>query len=514
MAHSLTQNFRQDWLVSAAETNSWAKFRDSITPAFTGTDSWRKYLQFLEGKLSEAGAVDFHHNTWDFDRWWTVDEPTHWGLVSGGKEIKVAFYGANSGSTGPQGITAELIYCDPLNPPTDMKGKIAVMQPMPHPQPPYDENYVQNFVPYQNPYKDGYIENFTFTDYEYRVDDEAFPPIFEYVAPADTISFDSWWQHAQYLYYVALEGQAAGSVIAYDMAYDRLKGIYAVPTPALYDCPTLFLDRDQGAKVIADAKAGKEATLRLDAQVEPAQASQMVAYLPGKDYGTPRDEQILLITHTDGPTVVQENGALGLLAIVKYFSHIPQSERRRTLTVFLDCRHCMPGMEMAHYDSDWFYRFPEKKDPIVATTHIEHLGDLEYREVDGRVEPTGYGEPSYLWVRNNPVLIEAALEAAKQYQPSKLQVSVPERSGVNGGMQQKWWGVSPTGTGDTDGDERFLSIDIPGFGFASQLGINFSICSGIEQWSLDLHMRQVAMMTQLTTLLMDADLEQIEPLKI
>ena len=74
----------------------------------------------------------------------------------------------------------------------------------------------------------------------------------------------------------------------------------------------------------------------------------MIGYLPGKNYGTDKDEQIILTNHTDGPSITQDNGALGILGIIKYFSNIPQEKRDRTLLIYLDCRHYMPGMEQAH----------------------------------------------------------------------------------------------------------------------------------------------------------------------
>lgn len=173
--------------------------------------------------------------------------------------------------------------------------------------------------------------------------------------------------------------------------------------PTLHDALTLTLDRVEGAK------AGKSATLRLEATVEPSEAYQLIAYLPGRDYCTEADEQIMLVTHTDGPSITQDNGALGLLAIVKYYSHIPQEQRRRTLTVMLDCRHYMPGAEQ-----HWWEMHPERRDKIVAT---------------------GLAERSFIWTRNNLVLIDEAIKAVKQYPWSKVQVSAPERPGVHGGQQ-------------------------------------------------------------------------------
>jgi hypothetical protein len=67
--------------------------------------------------------------------------------------------------------------------------------------------------------------------------------------------------------------------------------------------------------------------------------------LPGRDYGTPQDEQILLATHTDAMSLIEENGGLGVLAIMSYFNKLPRSARARTLVFYFDCRHSMPGGE-------------------------------------------------------------------------------------------------------------------------------------------------------------------------
>jgi hypothetical protein len=200
--------------------------------------------------------------------------------------------------------------------------------------------------------------------------------------------------------------------------------------------PGLILDRDAGAQVIADARAGKVATLRLEATVETSEAVQLIAYLPGKHYGTTKDEQILLVNHTDGPSITQDNGALGLLANVQYFSNLPQEMRERTLTIILDCRHYIPGMEPAHQAVSWPDNYPEAREKIVAMIHIEHLGEMDYREVDGRIEAVGLPEQSYLWVRNNQRLIDMAIQAAKTHDVRRIQVVAPERLGVNGGIQQ------------------------------------------------------------------------------
>jgi hypothetical protein len=243
--------------VTPDEAYEWAMVKDTNLPTLTGSPEWQNYVAFLETKLREYGVVDVTKNSWEFERWSTSNDATNWSLVSDGEPVNVAFYCAYSGSTGSQGITAEMVFYDHENPPVSIKDKIVVIRTRPHPEPPYNEDY---------------IKNYTFNDYEYRADTETFQPLFEYVDPADTFTFDIWWQLAQRLHTIAVEGQAAGMVIVYDMAFDRTAGLYYFGVPTLYDSPGLILGREGGAKVIADARAGKTATLRLEATLEPAEA--------------------------------------------------------------------------------------------------------------------------------------------------------------------------------------------------------------------------------------------------
>ncbi len=455
-------------------------------------------MSFLERKLVEFGAVDVFRNGWEFERWHTTDDSSGWSLTSGGEPVRVASYGANSGSTGAEGITAELVHYDHDDPPASIEGKIVVIPTRPHPEPPYDESY---------------LVNFTYTDYELRTNAATFPPPLTHVPARESFTFDVWYQISQRLHRIAVEGGAAGAVIVYDMAWERTRGLHTFPVPELYDVPTLVLSREDGARVIEDAKAGESATLRLEAEADTATAYQLVGYLPGRDYGTPADEQIVLVTHTDGPSITQDNGALGLLAIVKYYANVPREHRPRTLAIYLDCRHYMPGMERAHADADWLHRNPAAAEPFVGVIHAEHMGEMDHREVDGEVQPTGLAEHSYLWTRNNPRLIDAAKDAVRRYGWSRAQVSVPERPGVNGGPQQPWWGVGVIALRDTgDHDcEVWHCLDLPAFGLGGFLGHYWSRDATIDRWSNVLFRAQAATLIELTGVLMTAELDAIAP---
>jgi hypothetical protein len=63
------------------------------------------------------------------------------------------------------------------------------------------------------------------------------------------------------------------------------------------------------------------------------------------------------------------------LSIVKYFSHIPQDQRPRSLMLFYDCRHFMPGMERAFANEDYAVSHPDAYDRFIAAIGIEHLGE-------------------------------------------------------------------------------------------------------------------------------------------
>lgn len=496
-SHPNLTDIQDDWLVTAEEAREWALMKHDNLPTLTGSAEWLNYMNFLEATLDTFGVVDGTRNAWQFERWHTSEDSSQWSLLSDGEPVRVANYGAYSGSTDSKGITAELIYYDHDNPPESIEGKIVVIPTRKHPNPPFGDNY---------------LINYTFNDYEYATDAQTLPAPFEFVPPSESFTFDIWWQLAQGLDRIPREGNAAGAIIVYDMAYERTKGLYTFGVPTLYNSPTLILSRDDGAKVIDDALKGKSATLRLEATVETSEAFQYIAYLPGANYGTPADEQIILVNHTDGPSITQDNGALGLLGIVKYFSNIPQSERPRTLTVFLDCRHYMPGMEDEHAAPDWFTRFPEKKSNIVGMIQAEHLGEMDYREVEGRVEPTGHAEQSYLWTRNNELLITSATNAVRKYGWSRAQLSVPERPGKRGGLQQVWWGVGAIGQADTGyyNCDVWHCLDLPGFGLGGFLGYYWTSDSGIERWNEDLFVSQTATMTELTGVLMTADLTEIQ----
>src|SRR6516164_3067424 len=465
------------FMITPEQAWDWNLFKSGGGPTYAGSAGWKRFTDFLISKIQEFGAVDLDFVEIPYDHYVVEDWPdrrTHLydsgvaveKLVTDGTPVPVvASYGMTSGFTPPEGVTAPLLYYDPSRPPAagDVAGKILVFQTVPYPNPPYS---------------DSFLDNYTLTDYEWRSLGK-WPPLFTPPPASVTSSYHCRWVWSQLNRFAAIgiNGRAAGIVVVYDLSPDAAFGLAqrSVYTPdgkaglgAKYtNCPTLTLDRVNGAKVVADAKAGKTATLTLTARFQRDTGKAFIAYLPGKHYGTPQDEQILLATHTDAMSLIEENGGLGMLGIMSYFNRLPRQARPRTLAFYFDCRHFMPGGEASWPQFDYYTLHPERLKPIVATLGMEHMGGRQTIEVgpggnqyvySSELPENGGVITSLMDVHNNNIwLVEAIARAATDNQWPRVDVkSGSVAPGVNGGFQGRV--KSPMNKGRTYG--------LPGIGLA------------------------------------------------
>jgi len=444
------------FMITPKQAWDWNAFKSAGGPTYAGGAGWKRFTGFLIGNLPELGAVDLDFVDIPYDHYIVDDWPdrrTHVHdsgvavekLVTDGTPVPVvASYGMTSGFTPHEGVTAPMVFYDPARPPADanIAGKILVFQTAPYPAPPYSTSFLDNYTP---------------TDYEWRSPGN-WPPLFTPPPTSATTSFHCRWVWSQLGGFAAIgiKSRAAGMVIVYDLSPGAAFGLAqrSVYTEngraglgsAYVNCPTLTLDRVNGAKVIADAKAGKKATLTLTARFQRDTGRAMVAHLPGRSYGTPQDEQVLVATHTDAMSLIEENGGLGLLGILSYFNHIPRSARPRTLTFYFDCRHFMPGAEAAWPQFDYFTIHPERLRSIVATIGVEHMGGKQTIEAgaDGNRYAYSSERPenggvitSLMDVYNNNIwLVEAIARAATDNRWPRVDVKAGNVApGVNGGFQ-------------------------------------------------------------------------------
>jgi hypothetical protein len=235
-----------------------------------------------------------------------------------------------------------------------------------------------------------------------------------------------------------------------------------------------------------------------------------MAYLPGRNYGAPQDEQVLIATHTDAMSLIEENGGLGLLGIMSYFSHVPRSARPRTLAFYFDCRHFMPGGEASWPEFDYYTIHPERLKSIVATIGVEHMGGRQTIETGPGGNQYAYsGEPpenggvitSLIDVYNNNIwLVDAIARAATDNHWPRVDVKAGNVGpGVNGGFQGTV--KSPMNKG--------RAYRIPGIGLAgdwpggwTQTYAQIDTEAGAGGFDKDYFVQQVAGLSQLAGELM------------
>ena len=498
----------------------WNMFKAQGGPTYAGSAGWKRYTDFLVAKMQELGGVVLDYVEIPYDHYIVDDWPdrrTHIHdsgvalekLVCDGTPVPVvASYGMTSGFTPPEGIAAPMLYYDPAHPPAagEIAGKILVFQTAPYPAPPYS---------------DGFLDNYTLTDYAWRSPGQ-WPALFVPPSARITSSYHSRWVWSQLNGFAALgiKGQAAGIVIVYDLSPGAAFGlaqrsVYTGDAKAglgatYVNCPTLTLDRVNGAKVLADAKAGKAATLTLAARFQRDTGKAIIAHLPGRHYGTPLDEQVLLATHTDAMSLIEENGGLGMIGIMSYFNQLPRAARARTLVFYFDCRHFMPGGEGSWPQFDYYTIHPERLKPIVATLGMEHMGGRQTIETgpdgnqyvySGERPENGGVITSLMDVYNNNIwLIEAIARAATDNRWPRVDVKTGNvEPGVNGGFQGTV--KSPMNKG--------RAYRIPGIGLAgdwpggwTQTYAQSDTEAGAHGFDQDYFVQQVAGLSQLAGELM------------
>lgn len=518
---------------------NWLDQKDSWGPAYTAGPGWKKFMAFMHGEMTSLG-MKITDLPYPYTRWFTTEFPdkSGWSLISGGIPVDVASYGTQSGSTGPKGVTAPMILYDlnlpvarrpPLN---ALAGKIVVIR-----QQPYETLGTPRRIPLGVPAAraSGFCgnpplckapaaaeqppsaqwgavgPNDSYKDYEYRSDPDSFrTPLFEKTPVSVEASFrnrDQFGQIRPVITDVLMPSGAAAAVTVMDLSPLAAAGTRIHRTPRQFNVPLLMLDRVAGAKVLRDAAAGKTATLVLDAHEEDnATAYETVATLPGRNYGTPKDQAILLATHVDGPSIVEDDGGLAILALLRHYAAIPQDQRPKSIVVYLESRHFVPGTE-ASYPFDAVKDHPELFKTVVGGLALEHFGGLQFAENGNDYAPTGTAATTYIWGWPNPFAIAEATAAIKDQKLPRAINAVPARPGVNGKPQQPWLG---------GGFSRYL-VDLGGWpgwhisGDWPSAGFQAYYPAAQTRVSAELFRKQAATALQLADLLMTKDVIALAP---
>ena len=328
-------------LPGADELWSWLEQLAAWCPAATGSAGHNAFVNFLDQRL-RAVHLTPQRKTFRIDYW----EPKAWTLAAGGEKIHVTGYRPYSGPTSPSGVTAPMYYAGMAPTPdySGASGKIVLIEMAPAPKQ-ADMHLAGQLI-------GTYPANATVPGTGYGA------------LPAFTTVPDLK---------LAQQAGAAGVVYIWNNVSDGNAEDQAVPfTAPPNPVPAVWVGQTTGKKLRAMAASQASATLTMHAIVHPGSPTDNIwAVLPGKT-----DEAIIINTHTDGCNAIEENGALGVVALANYFAKVPESQRNRTLIFLMTTGHFAHGIVRG--TQDWINTNPDWMKKAVACVTLEHLGATEW----------------------------------------------------------------------------------------------------------------------------------------
>ncbi len=380
-----------------AVQNIWkdVEFLSGLGPRYCGNDAHNTLMNFLDEEFEKCGMTlsDIPHTS--LMQWL----PRNVTLRSRSEALPVGAFCRWSAQTGPRGVTAPICYLgrvegasrfsmglyperrSALPIPPDVRGKIALVE------------ITVGHRPLGLMFKDR-------VDYMFDKLGRPMPPLQGPSASNMAATPDDFERKLK-------EAGAVGLIYAWRGLSDAdAKGQSRLGTEHL---PSIWVIPTTGAKLIQLAQKGEPVTLTVEADTQKnAPTRTIVATLPGAT-----EESIILWTHTDGPNALQENGSIALLNMMRYYSKIPRSERRRTIKVVIPESHFA---EQYISTSAWITERPDLVENSVALIAAEHLGGTEWLSdpISNTYTPTGELEVAFAFCPTAPMRTLAKQAVADQ----------------------------------------------------------------------------------------------------
>jgi hypothetical protein len=355
---AVAQTFKDDIknaLPSIDQIWDWEKRLASLCPTFTGSDGHNTFVDMLDEGLKEVGYKT-ERQRFTFPYW----KPVSYGLAIGGEAVHVPGYRPYSGPTGPEGVTAPLVYVGSGKDLDFSKaaGKIALIDI------PYigDLNYEGNFdvvgtVPASAAAEyDGARRNPTRTGMS--------APNLEAAQKAGVVGAIYIWNG-----------------VSDENAQDQVQPFFAPPEPV----PTIWAGHKLGQRLKAEADKGTTVNLIMHATVHPDTPSETLwTYLPGMT-----DDVVIVNTHTDGCNACEENGGIAVMSLARAMMKLPKEKRLKSYVFLFTTGHFAHGY--FHGAPEWQKENPDLMQRTIACMTIEHLGAIDYRDdANGNYVSTGH----------------------------------------------------------------------------------------------------------------------------
>lgn len=208
---------------------------------------------------------------------------------------------------------------------------------------------------------------------------------------------------------------AVGIIFAWNVPHKYVQSYFDPHEGTMYRIPGVSVGVQAAELLKSAASKGVEAELDVRGNMMLASTSEIYATLPGIT-----DERVIVTSHTDGNTWIQDNGVSAVLTLARYFAAQPRSSRNKTLQFVFTSSHL-------HYSTDGNFAFAKRLNDeydggnVSFVFPLEHMGAREILPTPrpgGRpgvdLEYTGKGEIT-LWAVGPSDALRAAVIDAVEY---------------------------------------------------------------------------------------------------
>jgi hypothetical protein len=339
----------------------------------TGSPNQKRYINWLDGQLSDVPGVKVTSLRYRFDRWLSKETSLHATL--GGRNTSIPVVGPvpYSRVTGRHGVTAPLIHLASDTPITaaNSAGRIVVRDLV---APSIDYGLFD------------FVSWFTY-DPDGTIDPNA-PYKREFLSsqPSDDMR-------------AADAAGAAGVIFVHELPRREIRGQYRPYDGIHWLTPGVHLGIDEGTRLeqaIDGGTAGLGHTVVRAQQTKNARTRSIIGHLPG-----PGKRRIVVETHSDGMNAVWDNGNVPILAIAHYFATLPKRCRPGPMEFLFTTAHLYQHLDPSQHgagDSEYARILDRAYDQgtVGLVLTLEHLGARDYEAV-----PRGNGLPGLTLVRTN-----------------------------------------------------------------------------------------------------------------
>jgi hypothetical protein len=355
-----------------------------LGPRLPGSDAHERLVAHVAGQWAELG-MDVREDVLGFERWDPPGAPDGLRLTVDGHVVEISSAFPYSGTTGPDGVRGRLRYLrGPLPRWSRARGGIAVIEMIRNRELPASAA-VGSWDP-----------------------DDPWGKLSSPIAPATLAGLG--------LKRAARAGVKGVVLLWRGVSAANALGQYVPFTLSYRGIPAVFVAGEAAEAVLHAAQRGAQAKLVLNAALT-TDASMRTVWAAVEGTRLPR-ETVLVVSHSDGTNVVEENGHIALLQLARDVT--AQPPQRTIVFVFVAGHLRIPAVVRRHGQAtsrwladhrDWWAGGPGQRRAVSGLV-IEHLGALEYRDdpVTGDYGPTGRAEPELLYASTRELRMLADIE--------------------------------------------------------------------------------------------------------